>query len=107
MTNDPSKILNPQPFHNSTNVIVRNGHTFSTSHVGTSTLTTLTRMMLPSHVYYALQLFRNLLSANCLCRSYNCVIKFDGSSFYVKDKQTGEPLFQLKTSIELYLVSSD
>lgn len=67
MTNDPSTLIQIQPYEGTDSIIVGNDNQLRISHVGKSSLTSLHGSMILDDVLYVLAIKKNLLSFHRSC----------------------------------------
>ena len=102
MTSDIGNIQNPRSFYDLTKLSVSDSCLLPVKQVGKAFLHTGSRSLLLSLIYHVPNLTRNLISIAQLCHKNSCAIDFNGSSFSLKDKQTGKVLLKADSSHGLY-----
>lgn len=106
MTNDSGILWKIQPHIQSNMIILENGHLLPINEVGSSSITTSLGSLMLSNVYYVPSLSRNLLFIQQFYKDTSCIVSFDDSIFFVKDKMTGTTLLRSDASFSLYMVPS-
>ncbi|MDV3146689.1 MAG: reverse transcriptase domain-containing protein, partial [Sweet potato little leaf phytoplasma] len=105
MTPDASSLCNLMPYHGGEQVTIGNGKHLPITHIGSSSIFSVSKPILLNSVLYTPSLTKKLVSVAKLCKDNKAYVEFYSSFFLVKDLQSKTILLQGTLENGLYKFS--